>query len=46
MQDHEDIEDDKNNNLNELAQFQKNLYKDDNIELIDEPEIFEKPFEE
>ena len=41
----EDDDEHKLLNEDELVSFQKNLLKDNNIEVIEEPNIIEEPFE-
>jgi len=41
----EDDDEHKLLNEDELVSFQKNLLNDNNIELIEEPNIIEEPFE-
>lgn len=45
LQESECDDDDQKINENELASFQKNLLKDEDIEINDEPEIYEEPYE-
>lgn len=41
----EDDDEHKLLNEDELVSFQKNLLKDNNIEVVEEPNIIEEPFE-
>ena len=41
----EDDDDHKLLNEDELVTFQKNLLKDDNLDVVEEPNIIEEPFE-
>ena len=41
----EDDDEHKLLNEDELVSFQKNLLKDDNLDVVEEPNIIEEPFE-